>query len=99
MKNNRWFNWVVVGVLFALVIITLRQYSVTAQVVSVNASQAAVSQTEYLQNPFECPFTPEQIRSIHPEYIKEIGHTMPFTNDGPMGVDGGTYMLRYCKPH
>jgi hypothetical protein len=97
MKHNRWFNWVVTGVLVALAIITARQFAANAQVVSANASQPVVTQAEKMQNPFACPFTPEQIRSIHPGYIAEIGHSVPFTKDGPTGVEGGLYMLRYCK--
>jgi hypothetical protein len=97
MKQNRWFNWVVAGVLLALAIITIREFGVNAEVVTANANQTKAVQAAKLQNPFACPFTPEQIRSIHSEYIKGIGHNIPVTKDGPTGVEGGMYMLQYCK--
>jgi hypothetical protein len=97
MKNNRWFNWIIAGVLIALAIITVRQFAANALIVSANPIQGSVTHAEKVQDPFECPFTPEQIRSIHAEYISEIGHSIPFTQDGPTGVEGGMYMLRYCK--
>lgn len=98
MNKNRWFNWTIAVVLIALAVFTVRQVAFSAQVVSANADQAAlVSSTAEPQNPSQCPFTPEQIRSIHPVFIKEIGHTLPYYSNGPTGLDGGLLMLRYCK--
>ena len=100
MNKNRWFNWVIGAVLISLAVLTVYQFVATAQVVSANAKQTEITaETNPTQsNPMvECPFTPEQIRSIHSVYIAEIGHNIPFTKDGPTGVEGGLYMLRYCK--
>jgi len=97
MVKSRWFNFVVAAVLLALAALTIHQLAASAQVISANTSQAAVSRTENLQNPFECPFTTEQIRSIYPDNASEVGNTIPFTKDGPTGVEGGMYMLRYCR--
>ncbi len=50
------------------------------------------------QNPETmCPFTAEQIRSIHSVYINDSGIRLPFTSQGPTGVDGGLSALRYCS--
>ncbi len=99
MNKNRWFNWVIAGVLIALAALTAYQFAATAPVVSANARQEAITAgaDQAQANPLECPYTPEQIRSIHPVFIKENGQTIPFTKDGPTGVEGGLYMLRYCK--
>ena len=96
MKHNRWFNGVVVVVMLALTAMTARQVAAAYQVASANPGLAAVSQAEKIQNPVECPFTPELGRSIHAEYLKEAGHTIPFTQDGPTGVEGGMLAMRYC---
>jgi|WetSurMetagenome_2_1015567.scaffolds.fasta_scaffold51176_2 hypothetical protein len=96
MKHDRWFNFGIAAVLLALAVVTVWQLAAANQVVAANTSQTAVAQSEKLQDPLQCPFTPEQIRSIHPEVIDDMGHTIPFTKDGPTGVEGGIYMLRYC---
>jgi hypothetical protein len=100
MNKNHWFNWVIGAVLIGLAVLTTYQFVATVKVVSANAKQAEITAgTNPTQaNPMvECPFTPEQIRSIHLVYVPEIGHSIPFTEDGPTGVEGGLYMLRYCK--
>jgi hypothetical protein len=100
MKKNRWFNWLIAGVLIALAALTAHQFAATAQVVSTNDRQAAITSgaDQSQANPLvECPFTSEQIHSIHAVSIQENGQTFPVTKDGPMGVEGGLYMLRYCK--
>jgi hypothetical protein len=100
MSKNRWFNWFIGAVLIGLAVLTVYQFVATAQVVSANAKQAEITAgTNPTQsNPMvECPFTPEQIRSIHSVSIQENGQSFPFTKDGPMGVEGGLNMLRYCK--
>ena len=96
MKHNLWLNYGIATILVALAVVTAWQLVATNRVVAANSSQSAAAQTEKVQDPFQCPLTPEQIRSIHPEYIPEIGHSIPFTKDGPTGVEGGMYMLRYC---
>ena len=99
MKKNRWFYWIIAAVLITLAGFSVQQFAATVQAVSPNASQAGVSPVTdpALVNPLACPFTPEQIRSIHPVFIKGIGHTVPYTNEGPTGVDGGMSMLGYCE--
>jgi hypothetical protein len=100
MNKNRWFNWVIGAVLIGLAVLTVYQFVATVKVVSANAKQAEIiAGTNPTQSypMMDCPFTQEQIRSIHPVYIPEIGHNIPFTEDGPTGVEGGLYMLRYCK--
>jgi hypothetical protein len=98
MKKNRWFNWMIATVLIGLAALSARQFAATAQVVSANASQTGMATgTDETNNPFQCPFTPEQIRSIHTGNIQEYGSHIPVTKDGPMGVEGGLYILRYCK--
>ncbi len=50
------------------------------------------------QNPETmCPFTADQIRSTHSVFIKDLGIWLPFTSQGPTGVDGGLLALRYCS--
>jgi len=97
MKHNRWLNVGIAAILLALAVVTAWQFAAADRVVAANSSQSTVAQTEKLQDPFQCPFTPEQIRSIHSVFIPEIGHSIPFMKDGPTGVEGGLLMLRYCK--
>jgi hypothetical protein len=95
-KNNRRINLGIAVVLLVLAL-TIWQLAAASHFVSAQAGNSIVSQSEKAQDPSQCPFTAQQIRSIHAEYIKEIGHSIPFTKDGPTGFEGGMSMLRYCK--
>jgi len=44
-----------------------------------------------------CPFSSEEIRSLHPVYFKDINIHMLETSIGPIGFDGGTSALSLCR--
>jgi hypothetical protein len=97
MKKNGWFNWVIILVLIAMAALTVRQAVGTVQVVSANSNAAGLTNAKNATDANQCPFTDEQIRSIHAEFIDSIGHNLPFTKDGPTGVEGGMSMLSHCQ--
>jgi len=97
MKKNHWFNWAIALVLIVLAAFTVRQVFGTAAVVSASGSPAGLTHTGSAVDPNQCPFTAEQIRSIHAVFIDAIGHSLPYTQDGPTGIEGGLSMLQYCQ--
>ena len=56
------------------------------------ASQAALQVTGEF-----CPFTVQELQSLHPVYQKGINVSMLETSDGPIGYDGGTFSLGQCR--
>jgi hypothetical protein len=44
-----------------------------------------------------CPFTAQEIQSLHMVIIQVINERMLETSDGPIGYDGGTYALSQCR--
>ena len=58
---------------------------------------APASQQENLPNGSFCPFTTEELLSLHPVYLKDFNVRMLETSDGPIGYDGGTFSLGQCR--
>ncbi len=44
-----------------------------------------------------CPFTAQEIESLHTVYFKDINVRMLETKDGPIGYDGGLIALSQCR--
>ena len=44
-----------------------------------------------------CPFTVEELQSLHTVSNKNINVSMLETSDGPIGYDGGTFSLGQCR--
>ena len=82
MKTNHLFNLCVGIALVILLALTVREAAATAGV---------ISQMDSANLP-ECDSLPSHY-SIHTEYVKEIGIGLPYTEDGPTGVDGGLIYL------
>jgi hypothetical protein len=96
MFKNRFFYSVIVVALLAIAVLLAYQTVSTARVAAASQQRpvmgAAVDPTN------TCPFTPEELRSIHPVWVKEIGQWVMYSNHGPVGVDGGMEAVRSCPP-
>lgn len=44
-----------------------------------------------------CPFTADELQSLHAVYLKDINVHMLETKDGPIGYDGGAFALSQCR--
>jgi len=44
-----------------------------------------------------CPFTVEELQSLHGVYHQDINVRMFETKDGPIGYDGGAFALSQCR--
>jgi hypothetical protein len=44
-----------------------------------------------------CPFTAQEIQSLHTIILKDDNEPMLATSDGPIGYDGGTFALSQCR--
>jgi len=84
MSRNRLFNrWIITAVvIFAF---TVREATATASMMTEpNTSKGA--------RILECTSLPSRY-SIHTVYVQELGMWVPYTEDGPTGVDGGLIYL------
>jgi hypothetical protein len=86
MFVNRVFNLLIVIALVVLVGLTVREASATSTVITADQSHGSLAKAE------ECASLPAR-SSIHPEYIEERGLLLPYTKDGPTGLDGGLIEL------
>lgn len=77
MSRNRLFNMLVVILLVTVIALTVREAAATAGILSQRDSTKV-----------ECLDLPSRY-SIRTEYVKAAGMSMPYTEDGPTGVDGG----------
>jgi hypothetical protein len=60
-------------------------------------SAPAASQSSLQVTGEFCPFTVQELQSLHPVDFKEINVRMLETSDGPIGYDGGTFSLGQCR--
>jgi hypothetical protein len=44
-----------------------------------------------------CPFTTQEIQSLHTVTTGDTNESMLETSDGPIGYDGGTFALSQCR--
>jgi hypothetical protein len=62
-------------------------------VISVASSAQAAVQAAGNQ----CPFTAQELRSLHAEDFPAIGYWLTETQSGPTGYDGGMFALELCR--
>jgi hypothetical protein len=86
MFTNRVFNLLIVIALVALVGLTFREASATSAVITADQSHGDLAKAE------ECASLPV-LSSVHSEYMEERGLWLPYTKDGPTGLDGGLIHL------
>jgi len=94
MLKNRWFNVVILVALLVVAALLIHQTFATAQTVSAT-TDPALNLTSSVPSGL-CPFTPEEIRSIHAVYVNSIGVWLPRSTQGYTGIEGGMHDLRYC---
>ena len=80
MLRNRLFNVLIAAALVLVVALTVREAFATTAVTSQPSAAAA------------CASLPSRY-SIHTAYVQEAGISVPYTEDGPTGVDGGLLAL------
>jgi hypothetical protein len=85
MPRNRLFNLLIVIALVIAIALTAQEAAATASMMSGTDSQKGIRS-------FECASLPSRY-SIHTEYVQEMGVWVPYTEDGPTGVDGGLIYL------
>jgi hypothetical protein len=85
MFTNRVFNLLIVIALVVLVGLTFREASATSAVITANQSHGNLAKAE------ECFSLPAR-SSIHSVNM-ENGLRLPYTKDGPTGLDGGLIYL------
>lgn len=82
MNTHRLFNLFVAVALLALAVLTIQDAAATVSV---------ISHTTYVsQSSEECASLPAR-SSIHTEYVN--GVWLPYSEDGPTGIDGGLIHL------
>jgi len=84
MFRNRLLNVLIVVALIAVVALTVREVSATSLVVSRQASACTSMPSPY---------------AIHMEVVGNTGTRLPYTEDGPAGVDGGLIYLLSAYQH
>ena len=94
MLKKRLFYLLLVLGLVGMVWISTNPFLMTPKVVF---AAAPASQQENLPNGFYCPFTTDELLSLHPVHFKDINVSMLETSDGPIGYDGGTFALGQCR--
>jgi hypothetical protein len=86
MANNRFINLLIAIALVVLVGLTAREASATSAVIAADPSHSNS------RNAVACASLPAR-SSIHTVYEKETGTWLPYTEDGPTGIDGGLIQL------
>ena len=86
MFTKRVFNLLIVIAFVALVGLTVRESSATSVVITADQSQGALIKA------VECASLPART-SIHSVNTAESGLWLPYTKDGPTGLDGGLIHL------
>ena len=85
MSRNRSFNlWIIIAVVI-VVAITVREAAARAPIVS-------PTDPIKVAKALECTSLPSRY-SIRIEDVKEPGMWLPYTEDGPAGIDGGLIYL------
>jgi hypothetical protein len=90
MLRNQLFNVLVATAFVIIIAVTVKEAFAT----SITTSQTFTS--------LKCSSLPSRY-SIHTVEVNELGLQLPFTEDGPTGVDGGLKELfsayRLCSPN
>lgn len=94
MFKSRLFYMMIAAGFLALAVLLVYQSITTARVISATQSLPVTGSNPVPVSP--CPLTAEEIRSIHPVWVAEIGMWVSSTDHGPTGVDGGMQALRDC---
>lgn len=85
MLRNRLFNVLIAILLVTVVAFTVREAFATTNIVSrANAKTGAAAS--------ECASLPSRY-SLRTEYVQSSRMSVPYTEDGPTGVDGGLIEL------
>jgi hypothetical protein len=101
MLKNRLFYLFLVLSLVALVGFTGNPSQVTSKIVfrvdpplmkGVPAAQQGISSLGMY-----CPFTVQEMQSLHTVTVIDNHEPILATSDGPIGYDGGTYALSQCR--
>ena len=85
MLRNRLFNVLVAMAVVIVIVLTAREAAATAGILS-NPNSVKGAKT------LECLNLPSRY-SLRTEYLKEEGMSVPYTEDGPTGVDDGLIEL------
>ncbi len=96
MSKNRLFVVLIVASLLTIASLLITQSLNTARVIA-SAQNLPMTSTSS-DTTSTCPYTPEELRSIHPVWVKEIGQWVMYSSHGPVGVDGGMEAVRSCPP-
>jgi hypothetical protein len=86
MKKNRLFNFVVILALASMAALTISQVAATNRLVSAASNGGAAADEQ-------CSALGVDRSSIHMVYVERVGAWMPYTQNGPTGVDGGLLQL------
>ena len=99
MSKNRLFYLLLFVCLVGLTMLAFYPSLEKGNAVSAASVQIRVpSKSQETQDTAElCPFTAEQIQSLHSIYIKAINLHMLATDNGPIGYDGGLPALGECR--
>jgi hypothetical protein len=95
MSKIRWFYLCFIIILVVAAGFAINTVTRNPKIVSAASASLVVSSAQ--QDVGQCLFTPDQLRSLHFVYFKDINVSMLATNSGPIGVDGGIITLGQCK--
>jgi hypothetical protein len=82
MNKNRFFNLAIIVVLIAMAALTVSQAMAASSLVSADPSASD-----------QCSAPGVNFSSVHMVYAESTGRWMPYTDNGPTGVDGGLIQL------
>jgi hypothetical protein len=91
MKKNRFFNLIVIVSLAVMAVLTISQMTAANRLVSAASNDRAESSEPVAEEP--CAASTTALPFIHMVYVERTGTWVPYTQDGPAGVDGGLIQL------
>jgi hypothetical protein len=101
MLKNWWFYLFLVLSLIGLVGFSSKPSQVTSRIVfgADPPLEKAVPAVQQVTAPLGeyCPFTAQELQSLHTVTISSNHEPMLETSDGPIGYDGGIYALSQCR--
>jgi hypothetical protein len=101
MFKNRLFYLVLALSLIGLVGFSSNPSQITSKIVfgADPALQKVVPAVQQVTAPLGeyCPFTAQELQSLHTVTVGPDHESMLATSDGPIGFDGGTYALSQCR--
>jgi hypothetical protein len=91
--KRKWFTQILVLVAIGMFWLSTNPTLLLPKAVYAEATTQSVVQVtgQY------CPFTAQEIQSLHTMTIGDTTQTVLATNDGPIGYDGGTFALSQCR--